>query len=306
MLKQEAPGRRLDPELPVPDGLMTVGLDGSYVRAAHTERFSKVIAGRSVVAFRRGEEDAVPPPKCFGFVQTYDLKPRRRLWELMKSQRVQENQQVVFLSDGGEDIRQVRAYLHPNSDHVIDWFYITMRLTVLQQQTKEFANARPEIGAELYRQPERVKPWLWHDNVEEARLTNLLTDLELIRNYAAPAEKLATGGQEFETYIRNNQASISNYGERYRQGDTISTAFVESMINHVVSQRFVKKQQLPSENADHGHEYRIRRSVSGVVPIVSSPRERGVPPRVPAALQETGGLDLEDRPRPHDTPNSEN
>jgi hypothetical protein len=23
---------------------------------------------------------------CFGFVQTYDKKPRRRLWELMKSQ----------------------------------------------------------------------------------------------------------------------------------------------------------------------------------------------------------------------------
>ena len=88
------------------------------------------------MAFRRREEDAVPPPKCFGFVQTYDPKPRRRLWELMKSQGMQENQQVVFLSDGGEDIRQVREYLHPNGEHVIDWFHITMRLTVLQQQTK--------------------------------------------------------------------------------------------------------------------------------------------------------------------------
>jgi len=39
---------------------------------------------------------------------------------------------------------------------------------------------------------------------------------------------------EFETYIRNNQASVPNYGERYRQGETISTAFVESTINHVV------------------------------------------------------------------------
>ena len=32
----------------------------------------EVIAGRSVVAFRRAEGDSVPPPKCFGFVQTYD------------------------------------------------------------------------------------------------------------------------------------------------------------------------------------------------------------------------------------------
>ena len=87
---------------------------------------------------------------------------------------------------------------------------------------------------------------LWHGNVEEAleRLTNLFMDLELVRNHAAPAEKLAAGVAEFETYIRNNQQSIPNYGERYRQGETISTAFVESTINQIVSRRFVKRQQM--------------------------------------------------------------
>ena len=49
---------------------------------------------------------------------------------------------------------------------------------------------------------------------------------------------------EFETYIGNNRESIPNFGERYRQGETISTAFVESTINQVVSRRFVKKQQM--------------------------------------------------------------
>ena len=49
---------------------------------------------------------------------------------------------------------------------------------------------------------------------------------------------------EFQTYIRNNQESILNYGERYRQGETIGTAFVESTINQVVSRRFVKRQQM--------------------------------------------------------------
>src|ERR1700757_251856 len=51
-------------------------------------------------------------------------------------------------------------------------------------------------------------------------------------------------GAEFETYIRNNSQFIPNFGERRRQGETISTAFVESMINQVVSRRFVKKQQM--------------------------------------------------------------
>jgi hypothetical protein len=44
--------------------------------------------------------------------------------------------------------------------------------------------------------------------------------------------------------IENNQALIPNYGERWRYGETISTAFVESTINQVVAKRFVKKQQM--------------------------------------------------------------
>jgi hypothetical protein len=42
-------------------------------------------------------------------MQTYDRKPRRRLWELLRSQGLQDHQQVVFMSDGGEDVRQVQA-----------------------------------------------------------------------------------------------------------------------------------------------------------------------------------------------------
>ena len=48
----------------------------------------------------------------------------------------------------------------------------------------------------------------------------------------------------FKTYVSNNRTFIPNYGERYRQGKPISTAFVESAVNQVVSRRFVKKQQM--------------------------------------------------------------
>ena len=64
----------------LPDGPMTVGIDGGYVRGAHKQGCFEVIAGRSVVAFRRAETDPVYTAECFGFVQTYDEKPRRRLW----------------------------------------------------------------------------------------------------------------------------------------------------------------------------------------------------------------------------------
>lgn len=255
-LGEERPSVRSQPEQeengreqpPPPDGPITIGIDGGYVRAAHKEGFFEVIAGRSVVAFRREAADNVPEAKCFGYVQTYDRKPRRRLWELLKSQGLQNHQQVVFLSDDGEDVRGVQAYLQPGSEHWIDWFHITMRLTVLQQQTKSL---RSEVGCEavadgISKQIESVKHLLWHGNVCEAleRQSTLLTRLEFFRRRSAAAERLTVGLSEFDTYIRNNQEFIPNFGERYRQGETISTAFVESTINQVVSRRFVKKQQM--------------------------------------------------------------
>ena len=36
---------------------------------------------------------------------------------------------------------------------------------------------------------------------------------------------------ELETYITNNAPFIVNYGERYRNGERISTGFVESTVN---------------------------------------------------------------------------
>jgi hypothetical protein len=38
---------------PLPDGPITVGIDGDCVRAAHKQGWFEVIAGKSVVAFRR-------------------------------------------------------------------------------------------------------------------------------------------------------------------------------------------------------------------------------------------------------------
>jgi len=37
---------------------------------------------------------------------------------------------------------------------------------------------------------------------------------------------------------------ITNYGERYRNGEAIATGFVESTVNQIIAKRFVKKQQM--------------------------------------------------------------
>jgi len=142
------------------------------------------------------------------------------------------------MSDGGENVRRMQEYLHPHSEHLIDWFHNTMRLTVLQQQTKALQEERPPIGGKVSKQLESIKNLLWHGNVEEAleRVANLTIDLALIRAHSSAAES-AVAIAEFDTYIRNNQEFIPNFGERRRKGETISTAFVESTINQVVSRR---------------------------------------------------------------------
>jgi hypothetical protein len=64
------------------------------------------------------------------------------------------------------------------------------------------------------------------------------------REASLEAQKLCSHLEEFETYISNNGQYIPNYGERYRNGEPISSSFVESAVNQVISKRFVKKQQM--------------------------------------------------------------
>jgi hypothetical protein len=101
-------------ELPAPDDPLTVGIDGGYVRGQHNQGQFEVIAGKSLLAFKRDQEEKQElSGRCFAWVQTYDEKPKRRLFELLQSQGMQPNQQVDFLSDGGEDVRNVQLYLNP-------------------------------------------------------------------------------------------------------------------------------------------------------------------------------------------------
>jgi hypothetical protein len=65
-------------------------------------------------------------------VRSVDKKPKRRLFELLRGQGMQANQQLTFFSDGGDTVRRLPEYLHPAAEHVLDWYHLTMRLTVLQ------------------------------------------------------------------------------------------------------------------------------------------------------------------------------
>jgi len=260
-------GSRAERErLPIPDGPLAVGLDGGIVRArrgttgAKTPNLFEVIAGKSVLSFRREDpEDTPPSSKCFALVQSVDPKPKRRLYDLLRSQGMQANQQVTFFSDGGDTVRALPAYLHPEAEHILDWFHLTMRITVLQQCARGLMAAQATDAAEersLARRLESAKHYLWHGNSAMAldRLEDVADDRESWgcdeegerhpRPDSDAAARMGKYVRELITYISHNTASIVNYGERYRNGERISTAFTESTINQVVSKRMVKKQQM--------------------------------------------------------------
>ncbi len=48
----------------------------------------------------------------------------------------------------------------------------------------------------------------------------------------------------YQSSVMNDASSIVNYGERYQNGERMSTGFVESTVNSVVRKRMVKKQQM--------------------------------------------------------------
>src|SRR6185437_9681254 len=209
-------------QLPPPGPPVTVGLDGGSVHAkdqpSRTEGWFEVIAGKSL---------ADKGSKCFAFVPRYDRKPKRRLYEVLQSQGLQMNQSVVFLSDGGDTVRELPQYLSPESEHRLDWFHITMRLTVMRQLAKGLrSTAGPTTAKDVDRQLGRIKWSLWHGNVFRALQTvdHLEIDLEIFEDNREQKKRLKAL-REFEQYLTLNKAFIPNYSDRYRHGETISTAF---------------------------------------------------------------------------------
>ena len=231
-----------DPFLPDPIYPTIVGLDGGYVpsceQRSRQEGWFEVIVGKSV--------PAEGPAKRFAFVSQYDTKPKRRLFEVLQAQGVHANQPVTFLSDGGETVRNLPMYLNPLAEHLLDWFHVAMRLTVMGQMNKGMREQEPDsLVQSIEKQLESLDHHLWNGNVRPAlgivdHLVRLLED----EGMGQKRKNLLKAVQDFGNYIQANREYIPNYGDRYRNQETITTSFVESALNQVVSRRMVKKRPM--------------------------------------------------------------
>lgn len=226
-------------ELPEPEGPIVVGIDGGYVKNRNTPtRHFEVLVGKSIAEDRDS--------RYFGLVQSVDQSPRNRLQSILDEQEFQGNQNITFMTDGGDTVRKMAANLSPCAEHILDWFHVTMRITVMKQYIKGVIHHEAEEGQRLKRELKRIKGYLWHGNLHRALpcIEDWADDLEGLECDYASLKALRKAANEFCTYIKNNAASIPNYAERHRYGERVSTAFVESTVNVVVGKRFCKKQQM--------------------------------------------------------------
>ena len=110
--------------LSLPEGPVVVGIDGGYVRArergrAHRDTNFEVVVGQSIAEDRAS--------RYFGLVQSFDDKPKRRLHEVLREQGLQMNQDITFLTDGGDTVRNLAADMSPCAEHVLDWLSLPKR-----------------------------------------------------------------------------------------------------------------------------------------------------------------------------------
>jgi hypothetical protein len=234
--------------LPLPDGSFKVGIDGDYVRNWFDKKHKfEVIVGKSILSFdEEEEEDKTPSLKRFGFVQTLDTQSKRRLYEVWHSQDLQMNQDITFLSDGDDTLRQLQLEMSPKATPILDWHHVTRRLTVLGQYGKGLVQCEAVLGEPIQDKIDRLKWSLWHGQVDKAlgKIDDLETSIELCSETYNRFPRLVKALSKLRTYIVNNRHLIPNYSERYRNGEPIATGFVESTVNEVVSRRFCKKQSM--------------------------------------------------------------
>ena len=121
-----------------------------------------------------------------------------------------------------------------------------MRITVLGQYVQGLKQYVPDSATEMEAMLESIKWYLWHGNVVRAlqKLNWLNGDVEVLECDYPNLSKFVKAVSEFHGYIQNNAQFIPNYGEKWRYGETISTAFVESTVNQVIAKRMEKKQQM--------------------------------------------------------------
>jgi len=67
----------------------------------------------------------------------------------LQSQDLQMNQEITFLSDGDDTLRELQLAMSPKATHILDWFHLTMKFTVLGQYGNGLVQCEAVLGEQI-------------------------------------------------------------------------------------------------------------------------------------------------------------
>src|SRR5271163_2263306 len=224
-----------------PAGPVVVGLDGGYVRSRHRqdERHFEVIAGKVV--------DAQGDQSRFAFARSSPTIASDAFRQALAVAGVTAGTPATVLCDGDAGLWRLQREALPNATVVLDWWHAAARFEHALQAAGGVGAADAHLAAEAVRGLERAKWRLWH-----GRWPGCRRKLAALCRWARRTSLRGLAGigrlehhvGELLAYLERNQGALVHYAARRRNGEPISTAFVESAVNEIIAKRMNKKQQM--------------------------------------------------------------
>jgi hypothetical protein len=230
-----------DPDIDAVTPGVVIGLDGGYLRSRHRrpERNFEVIAGK--VLNLDGSQHR------FAFARNGNSASE--FANAVVSAGVRLGTPTTVISDGDVGLWKLQRQVLPDATIVLDWFHIAMRFEHALQAARGLGagTSSDYLRSHPIHELENSKWKLWHGR-SSACLGRLA---HLTRWFDAAHVRDVRGAATVQRHINNlieylyaNELALVNYGRRRHDGQPISTAFVESAVNEILSKRMIKKQQM--------------------------------------------------------------
>ena len=226
-----------------------VMLDGAYIRAipGHQVRNFEAICGKVA---QEGH-----PTRRFALVRSVAEQPHALLRAALQDQGWRQGEAVTAISDGDPALPAlVRSATGGPVEPILDWFHLSMRVHHVEQVMGGLCALEPPSLVPLDQariEVERLRHLLWNGHYDEAcealgRIVSWAKDASVLDDPAmgAGAKRLVARCTELQAYIESNRRALIDYGQRYRADKPISTSRAEGTVNHLVSARMNKRQQM--------------------------------------------------------------
>jgi hypothetical protein len=233
---------------PVEAKSIALSIDGGHVRSARQYQ------GRSFEVLLAQVTNDGGKQIVFSSVPAEAVSQRDQLRGVLHKLGATAATPATILSDGAEGPRALGEAASPGPTyHVLDWFYLSMRIQHVDQMTKSWPDVSADdrrTGTDLVEIIDRIRWRLWHGQVTRALelICAALVTLDGVANSeklaAVAARKVARLLRDLETYICGQSDIIIDYATARQDDEPISTAVTESPVPWLLHQRMSAQQQM--------------------------------------------------------------